>query len=312
MKKNNELKNKITRKVHRVGVKLKKHSPAILMGVGTVGVVASTVMACKATLKVDDILAEAKENIDKINEVAADPAMAEKYPESDKKKDLTIVKVQTGVKLVKLYAPAAAVGVASLGCMMASHKILTKRNIALAAAYAATHDDFKEYRGRVIERFGKEMDRELKYNIKKEEIENTVVNEDGTEQVAKEVVDVAHVDPNRYSLYSIVFDDGNLGWSKNPEDSKYFLIQQQNYANEKLKSRGYLTLNDVYEMLGAPKTKAGFTVGWVYDEKNPVGDNFVDFGLFDIHNAKARDFINGREKVIILDFNVDGDISRYF
>lgn len=312
MKKNSELKNKITRKAHRAGMKLKKHSPAILMAVGTVGVVTSTVMACKATLKINDILAEAQETIDKIEEVAADPKLSEKYPEEDMKKDMTVLKIQTGVKIAKLYAPAVAVGAASLGCMMASHKILSKRNIALAAAYAATHDDFKEYRGRVIERFGKEMDRELKYNIKKQEIEEVVVNEDGTEQTVTKTVDMAHVDPNRYSPYSIVYDDGNIGWSKNPEDSKYFLIQQQNYANEKLKSRGYLTLNDVYDMLGAQKTKAGFTVGWVYDEKNPVGDNFVDFGIFDIHNAKARDFVNGYEKVIILDFNVDGDISRYF
>lgn len=301
-----EIMANLTRTFNRTGLKLKKHSPEILLAAGVVGVVASGVMACKATLKVEEIIDDAKHKIDTIHEVSADPTMAEKYSEEDSKKDLAIVYTQTAVKLIKLYGPSVALAGVSLGCMIGSNRILNKRNVALAAAYATVDKGFKEYRGRVIERFGKELDKELKYGIKAKEIEEVSVDEKGKEVSTKSTVEV--MDPNNYSPYSIIFDDGNAGWDPDPELTKYFLIQQQNWANDRLKAKGHLFLNEVYDMLGAKRTKAGAQVGWVYDEKNPVGDNYVDFGIFDIYNPKSRDFVNGYEKVIVLDFNVDGVI----
>lgn len=296
---------KMSRKFYRAGLIVKKHSPEILITAGVVGTVASAVMACKATTKLSAILDETKSNIDMVHEAIENPDLADRYTEEDSKKDITIIYAQTGLKLAKLYGPSVVLGVTSIGCILASNNIIRKRNIALAAAYNAVDKGFKEYRGRVIERFGKELDRELKYNIKAEEIEERIVDEDGNETVATKTVDV--YDPNAYSPYSIVFDDGNTGWDKDPELTKFFLIQQQNYANELLKARGHLFLNEVYDMLGAKRTKAGAQVGWVYDEFGG-GDGFVDFGIFDIHSPKARDFVNGRERVIVLDFNVDGVI----
>lgn len=303
-----EIISNLTRTFNRTGLKIKKHSPEILLAAGTVGVVVSGVMACKATLKVNEILDESKQQIDTIHSVAADPNVAEKYTAEDSKKDLAIVYTQTAVKMIKLYGPSVGLGVVSLGCMIGSNRILSKRNVALAAAYTAVDKSFKEYRGRVIERFGKQLDKELRYNIKAKEIEEVSKDENGHEVVKKEVVDVIEDDPNTYSPYSIVFDDGNEGWDPDPERTKFFLIQQQNWANERLKAKGHLFLNEVYDMLGARRTKAGAQVGWVYDEKNVVGDNYVDFGIFDTRRSKARDFVNGYEKVIVLDFNVDGYI----
>lgn len=301
-----EIMTKLTRTFNRTGLKLKKHSPEILLAAGAVGAVTSTVMACKATLKVNEVLEDTKQKIDTIHQVSSDPAMAEKYTEEDSKKDLAIVYTQTAVKFIKLYGPSVALGVVSLGCMIGSNRILNKRNAALAAAYAAVDKSFKDYRGRVVERFGKQLDKELRYNIKAQEIEEITTDENGKEVVTKSTVEVA--DPNSYSPYAIVFDDGNEGWDPDPERSKFFLIQQQNWANERLKSRGHLFLNEVYDMLGARRTKAGAQVGWVYDETNCFGDNYVDFGIFDTTRSKARDFVNGYEKVIVLDFNVDGYI----
>lgn len=301
-----EIMTKLTRTFNRTGLKLKKHSPEILLVAGVVGAVTSTVMACKATLKVNEVLEDTKQKIDTIHQVSSDPAMAEKYTEEDSKKNLAIVYTQTAVKFIKLYGPSVALGVVSLGCMIGSNRILNKRNAALAAAYAAVDKSFKDYRGRVVERFGKQLDKELRYNIKAQEIEEITTDENGKEVVTKSTVEVA--DPNSYSPYAIVFDDGNEGWDPDPERSKFFLIQQQNWANERLKSRGHLFLNEVYDMLGARRTKAGAQVGWVYDETNCFGDNYVDFGIFDTTRSKARDFVNGYEKVIVLDFNVDGYI----
>lgn len=301
-----EIMTKLTRTFNRTGLKLKKHSPEILLVAGAVGAVTSTVMACKATLKVNEVLEDTKQKIDTIHQVSSDPAMAEKYTDEDSKKDLAIVYTQTAVKFIKLYGPSVALGVVSLGCMIGSNRILNKRNAALAAAYAAVDKSFKDYRGRVVERFGKQLDKELRYNIKAQEVEEITTDENGKEVVTKSTVEVA--DPNSYSPYAIVFDDGNEGWDPDPERSKFFLIQQQNWANERLKSRGHLFLNEVYDMLGARRTKAGAQVGWVYDETNCFGDNYVDFGIFDTTRSKARDFVNGYEKVIVLDFNVDGYI----
>ena len=303
-----EIISNLTRTLNGTGLKIKKHSPEILLAAGTVGVVVSGVMACKATLKVNEILDESKQQIDTIHSVAADPNMTEKYTADDSKKALAIVYTQTAVKMIKLYGPSVGLGVVSLGCMIGSNRILSKRNVALAAAYTAVDKSFKEYRSRVVERFGKQLDKELRYNIKAKEVEEVSKDENGHEVVKKEVVDMIDDDPNTYSPYSIVFDDGNEGWDPDPERTKFFLIQQQNWANERLKAKGHLFLNEVYDMLGAKRTKAGAQVGWVYDEKNVVGDNYVDFGIFDTRRSKARDFVNGYEKVIVLDFNVDGYI----
>lgn len=299
--------NTMSRSFNRVGFKLKKHSPEILVAAGVVGAVTSTVMACKATTKLSGILEESKEDIDSIHNYADRTGFSEKYTEEDCKKDLAIVYAQSAVKVAKLYAPAVAVGTISIAAILGGHNILRKRNIALAAAYTAVDKSFKEYRGRVIERFGKELDKELKYNIKAKEVEEVVVNEDGTETTVTKTVEVA--DPNLTSDYARFFDDGCTGWEKDPEMNLMFLKRQQNYANERLQRKGHLFLNEVYDMLGIPRTKAGQIVGWIYDEKNPIGDNFVDFGIYDIHSEAKRNFVNGYERTILLDFNVDGNIT---
>lgn len=304
-----EIMNTMTRTFNKFGLQMRKHSPEILVGAGIVGVVASTVMACKATTKLDDVLEEPKEKIEKIHEFMEHPENVpegKEYTEEDGKKDLTIVYTQTAVKVARMYAPAVVLGAVSIAAIVGGHAILRKRNIALAAAYATLDKGFKEYRGRVIERFGKELDRELRYNIKSKEIEEVEVAADGTEVVTTKTGEVA--DPNLNSIYARFFDDGCTGWTKDPEYNLMFLRDQQRYANDLLKSRGHIFLNEVYDMLGIQRTKAGACVGWIYDEKNPVGDNFVDFGIYDLYKEKNRDFVNGYERTILLDFNVDGDI----
>ena len=303
MSKFNDILAVATRTAHKVGFKVKKHSPEILVVTGVIGVVASTVMACKATTKASAIVEDHKKQVETIHEVRE--TQSEKYTEEDMKKDTVIVYSQTIVKLVKSYAPAVAVGVASIACILGSHKILTKRNAALAAAYTTVDTAFKEYRNRVVERFGEALDKELRYNIKAKEVEEVVVDESGNETTVSTTVDTADLLGSPYAKF---FDEYCNGWTNDPEHNRYFLHCQQNYANEKLKAQGYLFLNDVYKMIGIPVTKAGQCVGWIYDEKNPVGDNYVDFGMFNIHREPTRDFVNGREASILLDFNVDGNI----
>lgn len=316
--KKTEIMNKMSGTFNKVGFQLKKHSPEIFVVAGIVGIVASTVLACKATLKVDKVLDETKEKMEKVHESAEKgcTAMGEDYSEEDKKKDTAIIYAQTGVKLAKLYAPAIAMGTLSITSILASNNILRKRNAALAAAYATVDKSFKEYRKRVVERFGKEIDRELKYNIKTEKVTETVTDEEtGKEKKVKKTAFV--VNPSDISGYARFFEkytvdeDGNSilnpHWEQNNEYNLMFLKAQESYANDLLKAKKRLFLNDVYEMLGLPRTKAGQVVGWVYNPENPNGDNYVDFGLY-ADNLNYSDFANGMDPAILLDFNVDGNI----
>ena len=297
---------KVNRTFYKAGFQLKKHSPEILVVTGVIGVVTSAVLACKATRKLDSVLEESKEQIDKIKDYIEEEGYSEGYTEKDASKDLTITYTQSALKIAKLYGPSVILGAASIGAIFGGHNILRKRNVALAAAYTAVDKGFKDYRNRVIERFGKELDRELKYNIKSDTVEVTELDEDGKEKTSK--VTVNTVDPNELSEFARFYDDGCTGWTKDPELNLVFLKKQQCWANDLLKSRGWLTLNEVYDMLGITRTAAGMVVGWIYDEKHPVGDNFVDFGIYDINNEANRRFVNGLERTILLDFNVDGNI----
>lgn len=301
-----------TKTLSKTKLKAVKNSPEILVVAGVIGVVASTVMACKATLKAPEVLNEAKENLDAIHECASNPEMAEKYTDSDRKKDLTIVYAKTGLKLVRLYAPAVVIGSLSIGGILMSNHILKKRNAALAAAYTAMDKSFKTYRKRVIERFGDEVDKELKYGIKAKKVKEKITDENGNEVVQNRIV-YENTDGERVlaSPYAKYFDELSPEWSKEIDYNLMFLRTQQEYANNLLKARGYLFLNEVYNALGIPITPEGQVVGWTYDMGNPDADGFVDFGIYDINNVNNRAFVNGYEKSILLDFNVDGDIMKY-
>lgn len=305
--KKTEIMNTLTRSFGKVGFKLKKHSPEILVVAGVAGAVTSAVMACKATTKLNDILEDSKNQIDAIHGAMEHPEeLPEEYTQEDGKKDLAIVYTQTAVKLIKLYGPSIVLGGLSITAILTSNNIMRKRNIALAAAYTAVDKSFKEYRGRVVDRFGKDLDRELRYNIKAKEVEEKVVDAKGKEKTVKKTVEV--VDPNACSDYAKFYDDGCKGWTKDPELNMMFLRRQQDAANEMLKAKKVMFLNEVYDMLGIPRTKAGQVVGWIYDEKHPVGDNFIDFGIYDTNKEANRNFVNGYERTILLDFNVDGNI----
>ncbi len=288
----------------KVSLKLKKHSPEILVVAGVVGTVASTVMACRATTKLSSVLEESKNNIETIHKYADDESMAEKYSKDDAKKDLAIVYVQTGVKLAKLYAPSVALGALSITSIVASHNILRKRNVALAAAYATVDKTFKEYRTRVVDRFGAEVDKELRYNIKAKKFEEMVTDPDsGKEKKVKSTVDIATPTESDYSRF---FDETCLNYENNKDYNLMYLRSQEALANDRLKADGYLFLSDVYDALGIKRTKMSQTVGWIYKpDGNENGDNFVDFGILET-NRETED--GGYERAILLEFNVDGPI----
>ncbi len=296
----------IGRKIAEQALTAQKHSPTILFGVGIASMVGSTVMACRATLKLEEVLETMetdKAQAHRVKEMVTGGEVPEgtTYTDKEMKRDLAIITVRGVSSIAKLYAPAVILAGVGVVCLTRSHKILQDRNSALAAAYVAVDTAFKRYRERVVDRYGEETDRELRYGA--EEVD--VIDED-TGRITSEM----HVAPGEPSGYARWFDETNSNWNAPPFQTHNFLFlrNQQNWANDMLRARGHLFLNEAYAMVGLTHTSAGSIVGWVYDRNNERGDNYVDFGCWDKDSGQPLEFFNGREGAILLDFNVDGPI----
>lgn len=285
------IKNAVTSKAARQVLKVQKHSPSLLFVGGVVGVAGTVVLACRATLKLDDVISQAEKdhmNIDLLHN----------NTKRETQRDHALVTIRTSAEIAKLYAPSVALGIVSVTALTGSHVILTKRNVALTAAYKAVEEGFEKYRQRVREEFGEEKELEIRRSSYGE-----MVRVDDTKKGEVNYVQVAA--PGSPSVYARFFDELNNNWNRNHEYNIIFLNCQQQWLNDKLHARGHVFLNEVYDALGMERSKAGAVVGWVISKD---GDNFIDFGHHDVKNQKARDFINGREPAILLDFNVDGVI----
>lgn len=304
--KKTELATKAGQILAKTKLGIKKHSPEILVaaGIGT-GIVA-TIVACKQTIKANDIVAEARkslQNIEDVKELAANNEV--EYTEENEQEDRKTIGMQVAVGMVKTYALPVGLGVLSITCILAGHHILKKRNVALAAAYSALSTDFMNYRKRVVDKYGKDVDFMLKNGLEKQIIANRVVDPE-TGEVKETKEEVLTYEGDKLSQYARVFDEvGSTQWTPSADHNRAFLLMEQNYFNERIRTRGYIFLNEVYERLGFRPTKAGSVVGWVYQNADYEG---IDFGIFTAHTQKAAEFLEGTEPSIILDFNVQGDI----
>lgn len=285
---------------------LKKHSPEILM-VGGIGIgIVAAVIACKQTVKATQIVESSRKSLNDIDSVKAMAANGEaEYTEENEQNDRRTIAIRLTKGMIKTYAVPVGLGILSVTCILASNHILRKRNVALAAAYSALSTDFANYRKRVVEKYGKETDFMLKNGLEKDLIAHQVIDPE-TGEVKESKEEVLKYDGTKLSQYARVFDEvGSTQWTPSPDHNKAFLLMEQNYFNERIKTRGYIFLNEVYERLGFRPTKAGSIVGWVYQNDNYEG---IDFGIFTAHTQKAAEFLEGTEPSIILDFNVQGDI----
>ena len=282
---------------------VRKHSPEILMVAGVIGTVAGAVMACKETLELEDVLDECKQEKMELEEQYA---MCEEYSEDALKKDQVKLTIKQAAKIVKLYAPSVIMEVTSIGVIFASNDIMRKRNASMAAAYATLNSMYKRYRQNVIESYGEEVDKDMRFGVKHEKV--TEIDEDGN----KVKIDARIVDLDNTALaisdYSRFFQMGCKGFDAS--SGRYNLLYLkgiQAMFNNKLIADGYVMLNDVYRELGFDTIPEGWSIGWVYDEENPIGDNYIDFGLYEARNKNQR-AVNDWEPVILMDFNVDGNL----
>ena len=295
---------KLAPKLGRVGLQLQKASPEILFGVGVAAVVGGVVLACRSTLKVDEILDEHNEQMEKIENGFCE---LDSYSEEDMTKDKAMVYVKTGVSLAKSYLPAITTLGLGIACFAASHNIQHQRIAGLAAAYKTIESGFKSYRGRVVEALGEEQERELYFNAKKEKLDYEEVDETTgkTRKAKKEVKTVVIDGASEYARY---FDENCSQWNRNADYRMDFLKMTESYMNDRLHLIGHVFLNEVYDALGMERSRAGSVVGWL--DGNPDGDNYVDFGLsqYFYNGSYGSDYVVGKENSLLLDFNVDGTI----
>lgn len=282
---------------------VKKYSPEILMGAGIAGVVAGTVMACVATTKLEKTIEPHKQELDDIHN---NPNPDDK----EQRKELTKAYFKTAWDVTKLYGPAVLVEVGSIGCLVGSHKIMHNRNAALAAAYTLTSGAFDAYKKRVAEKIGDEAEKEIRYGIHDEEVEEEYTDKKGNKKTRKKTVKVMGETPR--SPWARFYTVGCDGWSKDPGANNLTLQTKQAWLNERLRIRGYLFLNEAYECLGITPIREGQYLGWYYNPSDPTLNNCVDFGIYDCHDLQKCQFVNGAEDTVIVDFNIDGNIVDRF
>lgn len=299
----------VTNVLGRGGLIVSKYGPDFMVGFGITGLVGATVIVLseKNKTKAEDIIELHRLKMDVIEEARGEHP--NEYSEEDKVKDTAVVLTKTTIELVKVYGPAIALGLFSVGCILKSHDIITQRNVGLLAAYNAIDTGFKQYRGRVIERFGKDTDFELRHGVEIKEV--AVIDEKTGEVTDGKMLVVKKEDPFQESIYAKWFSGGEDGheksfqWRKDAFSNEFFLKAQQRYANDKLRAQGHLFLNEVYDSLGLKRTPEGAIVGWV---AGSGGDDKVDFDLYNPINEGAFDLVEGHNRSIFLDFNVDGAI----
>lgn len=303
------------RTLAKIGLKLKDHSPTIFTVGGIVLIVSGGVIACHQTLKAHEVIEAHKERLAEIHEAkeisdSQYEIEGEVYDERDYRRDLVVSYSKTALDFLKLYGLPILLTAGGVIAILAGHNILKKRNLALTAAYTAVDTAFKEYRARVRNELGDDADYRFRTGAERVKLKEVTVDEDGNETVTK--VDGLNVNSSDYipSMYAKFFDESNVFWEKDANLNLYFLKSRQAELNNILLYRGYVTLNEVYEKIGFPPTSYGAVVGWMSDRSK--GDGFIDFGIFNAKNEGARRFVNGEEKSILLDFNVDGIINDRF
>ena len=281
----------VTRASSNQILKVQKHSPHILFGIGAVGVVATAVLTARATLKLDEVLEPTQQKLNDAEKLFEKGH--EDYSLNDYRQDVFILRSRAAGDLVKLYALPFAVGVGSIACLAGSHHILNSRNVALTAAYAALEKSYSEYRERVVNQIGVEKEAKLYSEVI-----------DRREQALEPD---AMIIPGGRSIYSRRFNEQTSpSWSERPEDNWFFIKCQENYANTMLHSRGHVFLNEVYDSLNLARTPEGQFVGWVRGN----GDDHVDFGFFETVNNNPYNYKLEKDGSILLDFNVDGPVYK--
>lgn len=303
----------VTRAFSKVGRVLKNRAPEIAIVGGVIGLVTAAVLACKETPKVVKEVEATADKIEKVNKAVEEKVTdaGEEYSEEDAKHDKLIIYSQTGLAVAKSYGPAAILAILSILSIFAGGKVFRKRLTTVTGAYALLEQNFKSYRDGVIEKFGKDMDKQLRYKLEDKVIEEKTVDENGNEKTELKTVKTTKYDGR--SDYARLFDESNTYWVSDGQQNMTFLLAHQSWFCDQLRAKGYVFLNDVYEKLGYRRTYEGQLVGWVYDPTDLSRDSFVDFGLAEVidDEIETHSIAKKYKRSFLLDFNCSRIIDDF-
>lgn len=295
------IKNTITRSLNMGVLKVRKHSPEILLATSLTSGALAIGLTVKQTLTIQPVLEDWNKWLEdyakgrEMAEEGKDDDSLPPFPEETAHQIMIGMAAQTGLKLLKHYALPLAFAGLSAAATLGMYKVWSARYTAVVAAATGLQETLNKYREKLREQLGNEADKEL---LAKATDDDRETKEDP--QTKKPVRQ-----PQRMSKYARIFDESSTYYKRNAGDNLSFLVQQQSLANRMLAINGCVFLNEVYDMLGFPRTQAGSIVGWIFDPSKPEQ---IDFGFWDLGDERKREFINGWEKSVLLDFNVDGII----
>lgn len=282
--------------------KLKKRSPELLITAGFVSVVGGTIVACKGTLKVKELVDEHHELKHEIDEAVACGRVDKDgnvYTENDAKADKRIITARLVLNCVKYYAPAAGLLILGMFCVCKSHSIMSARLNAAISAYNGLKVTFDAYRDNVKEHISEE---------KEKDILNDTLHECSA-------YNSKYVLNSRCAMPSVLWDAGNAEWTTSAFHNKCYYVTQINQLNRLLRERGYVFLNEAYEAFGIPVTAEGQYLGWTSEIPETDGkDAFISMG------PNAENFVNEVENGewdnicapgILFYPNVHGNILAY-
>jgi hypothetical protein len=287
----------LTRAYGAARLALKAHAPTLMVAGGIVSMGAGTVIACKQTLKVEEVMAKHTPDLEKIAQ--ATDLNLESYGTEVQRRDRIAVYTRAGLDLGKVYAIPVVLWSGGAALVFGGHHMMMKRNATLALAYTGLKKAFDAYRERVVENFGSDADQAMRGGSLTKEIVDPETGE-------KEWINTRDWDESANDPYNRIFDQfSTTAWEPDLDVNRMFVSQQQKFAQQLLNRQGYLYLSDVYKALGFPETDISRVVGWK-TRTNPDGSKdipFIDFGLDKPH---PDDWKFSKEKAIYLDFNCQG------
>jgi len=207
-----------------------KHSPEILVGFGLAGMVATTVLAVKAT-----------------------PKALRLIEEKQKGQEETLTKVDVVKTTWTCYIPAAITCVVSAGCILGASSINAKKNAAIAAAYSISERAFSEYKEQVVEVIGE----------KKEQLVRDKVAEKQLKEYPKTNREVIMTDKGDM----MCFDPISGRTFKSDYDK---IRSAEHWLNKELRSNMYVSLNEFYYELGLRPIDIGDDLGWNIHKEEEV------------------------------------------
>ena len=287
----------------------KAHAPEILVGSGIVGFGVTVVGACNATVKAKEAMDTRDDFVSQLDEAFEKGQITEKVHETNSK----ALKRQCKKQLIRAYAPVATTGVVSVILVLAGYRMINGRLVMTAAAYKTLEAGFDRYRTNVKEEFGDEVDWRMLNSIKPETLkaanEEREINRAIEADNKKKKLHQKKKRDAYQEIYSQIFDQYSDRWRRSwtPDQVFQYLWQKQREANDLLRIRKHVFLNEVYDLLGLPRTPEGAVVGWIITKSNP--NSAVSFGIDDIPESKRREILSAERNEDIsirLNFNPDG------